>query len=75
MILFPLLIAGVVETGGKSASSVVDTGDNMSLVSLILAANLPPVYGINDTSGTARWQNLPPVSLISVAHLDFRISL
>jgi len=35
--------AGVVYAGGKFAIGVVDTGGNLSSVSLTLVANLPPV--------------------------------
>jgi hypothetical protein len=41
--LFPLFATGVIDTGGKFAAGVVDTGGKLSTVSLIPAANLPPV--------------------------------
>ena len=62
--------AGVVGTGGKFATGVVDTGGNLPLALLTPVANLPPV----STTLANWWQNLPPVSLIPVVHLDLRIS-
>jgi hypothetical protein len=73
--LFPLFA-----TGGKFVSGVVDTVGNLPpasltpvanllLVSLTLVENLPPHHQHQRNW----WQNLPPVSLILVVHLDLRI--
>jgi hypothetical protein len=53
-----LFATGVVYAGGKFAADVVDTG-----------GNLPPE---STTLAKPWWQNLPPVSLIPVVHLDLR---
>jgi hypothetical protein len=68
--LFQIFATGVDDTGGKFTA--IETGGKFAT-------------GINGTSTTS-WQNLPPVSLLSVAnlplvpltsmvHLDLRISL
>ncbi len=51
----------VIDTGGKFAAGIVDTGGKIAT-------------GINNTCENW-WQNLPPVSLITVVRLDLRISL
>ncbi len=71
----------VVDTGGKFAADVVDTGGNLPPVSTTLAklvANLPPVSLIPATIlppvSLTPVTNFPPVSLIPVVHLYLRIS-
>jgi hypothetical protein len=55
-----LIIAPIVDTGGKFAAGIFDTGGKFAT-------------GINNSSETSG-QNLPPVSLIPVVHLELRIS-
>jgi hypothetical protein len=55
--------ASVIDTSGKFAAGIVDTGGKFAT-------------GISNTCGTGDkiCHNLPPVSLISVVHLDLQIS-
>ncbi len=57
--MFPLFANGVIYTGGKFTAGVVDTGGDLPPVSLRPAS----------TTLAKLVENLPPVSLISVANL------
>ncbi len=75
LILFPLFVTGVNDTGGKFAAGVVDTGCNLPPASFTPAANLPPVsltpvtnLPLVSTTQGELVANFPPV-----VHLDLRI--
>jgi hypothetical protein len=63
--LFSLFATGVVDTGGKFAAGVINTGDNLPPAPLTPTANL--------SLSLTPVANLPPVSTALVVHLDLRI--
>jgi hypothetical protein len=65
--LFPLIAAGVIDTGGKFAAGVVDTGSKLPLVSLIPARR--QICHRCQQHKPNWWQNLPPLLLTPVVHL------
>ncbi len=60
----------IVDTGGNLPPASLTLVANWSSVSLTPVANLPPV----STTLAKMVENLPPVALIPVVHLDSRIS-
>jgi hypothetical protein len=71
MILFQLFATSAIETGGKFAADIVDTGGILLPIS---TTQMVPVAKFAAAVVIDNEANLPLVSLIPVVHLHLRIS-